>query len=192
MWKNIIGYEDLYQINELGQIKNKKEQIKKSNVTNSGYKVVDLYKNNVRHTLLLHRLVAQVFVPNPDNLEIVNHKDGNKLNNAASNLEWCDYSHNLNHARQNGLRPQEWQYQGKLSKEEVLEIPKLVEMGLSKIEIARILQVNKEIIRAIFDGRTYFNLGVDFTKLKPKRKSKWQQDIILPAKYLQYLQSLKK
>ena len=192
MWKDIIGYENLYQINELGQIKNKNGKIKSQNVINSGYLVVDLYKNNVRHTLLVHRLVAQTFVPNPDNLEIINHIDGDKTNNNSSNLEWCDYTTNLNHARNNNLRPKEWQYQGSLTKEEVLEIPKLVEWGLSKIEIARVLKVNVGIIKHIFNGKTYFDLGIDFTKLNHKKKNRWQEDIQLPKRYLEYLYSLKK
>lgn len=191
MWKDIIGYKGLYQINESGQIRNIKGNVKKQAVTNSGYLVVDLYKNNIRHTLLVHRLVAQVFIPNPDNLEIINHIDGNKLNNNSSNLEWCDYTTNLNHARKNNLRPKEWQYQGKLTKEEILEIPRLVELGLSKIEIARLLCVNIGIIKHIFEGKTYFDFGIDFTKLKPKKKTRWEEDKKLPEKYIKYLNSLK-
>lgn len=192
MWKDVIGYKDLYQINELGEIRSCRGNIKKQNVINSGYLVVDLYKNNVRHTLLVHRLVAQVFVPNPDNLEVVNHIDGNKLNNKASNLEWCDYTNNLNHARKSNLRPKEWQYQGKLTKKEILEIPRLVQWGLSKIEIARTLGVNIGIIKSIFDGNTYFDFGIDFTKLHPRKKNRWEEDKVLPQKYLDYLYSLKK
>lgn len=192
MWKDVIGYSNLYQINELGEIRSCKGNIKKQNVINSGYLVVDLYKNNIRHTLLVHRLVAQVFIPNPDNLEVVNHIDGNKLNNKASNLEWCDYTSNLNHARKNNLRPKEWQYQGKLTKEEVLEIPKLVEWGLSKAEIARTLGVNIGVIKHIFKGDTYFDLGIDFSKLKPKKKNKWEKNKVLPEKYMEHLYSLKK
>jgi hypothetical protein len=68
---------------------------------NSGYYTVYVDKSNK----LLHRLIAETFIPNPDNLPCVNHKDGNKLNNSVDNLEWVTYSENNIHARKMGLNP---------------------------------------------------------------------------------------
>lgn len=62
-----------------------------------GYKGVTLFKDGYRYYLAVHRLVAEAFIPNPTNLPLVNHKDENRANNAASNLEWCDQVYNSNY-----------------------------------------------------------------------------------------------
>ena len=72
-------------------------------VTNSGYRMVLLTVNGKRLYVNVHRLIAQSFVDNPFNHPIVNHNDGNKLNNNSRNLEWCTYKYNLEHARDNGM-----------------------------------------------------------------------------------------
>lgn len=107
IWKDVKGYEGLYQVSNFGEIKhlpydfrnisgthhiNERKLIPHTN--NNGYYMVDLYKNNKRKTLLLHRLVAQAFVENPNNYPIVNHKDNTPSNCNASNLEWCTLSYN--------------------------------------------------------------------------------------------------
>ena len=63
----------------------------------TGYFTVCLYKNKIHKYYLIHRLVAQAFIPNPDNLSEVNHKDEDKSNNRADNLEWCDHKYNMNY-----------------------------------------------------------------------------------------------
>lgn len=77
----------------MGRVKNKHGRILKPEIRN-GYYSVDLIKNGKRYKFRIHRLVAEAFVPNPDNLLIINHKDEDKLNNIASNLEWCDRKYN--------------------------------------------------------------------------------------------------
>ena len=105
-WKNIKGYEGLYQISNKGRVKslynknNKKEKILKPGERNE-YLCVSLYKNNKKNVYSIHRLVAQAFLPNPDNLPVVNHKDENKLNNNVENLEWCNYGYNINYGTRN-------------------------------------------------------------------------------------------
>lgn len=108
IWKDIKGFEGCYQISNKGRVKslgryvnakanNKqyiKEKIRKTNNTTAGYEYVVLTKTNVRKTLLVHRLVAEAFVENPENKTCVNHIDENKSNNSSTNLEWCDYSYN--------------------------------------------------------------------------------------------------
>lgn len=93
-----------YWINSDGVIHNGKKVLK-TYAINSGYLCIDLRNELGKTKFLLHRLIAEVFVPNPDNKPIVNHKDGNKLNNSADNLEWCTNSENLLHARETGLNP---------------------------------------------------------------------------------------
>ena len=95
LWKCIILDEipSDYFINMNGDIKNNNNKILKSSVVN-GYKIINL--NKIK-TLLIHRLVAIAFIPNPDNKPIVNHKDKNKLNNHISNLEWCTQKENMKH-----------------------------------------------------------------------------------------------
>lgn len=72
-------------------------------VNNKGYLCINLYKNSKVHKFQIHRLLAMAFIPNPNNLDIINHIDGNPLNNELSNLEWCTQSHNIKHAWDTGL-----------------------------------------------------------------------------------------
>ena len=78
-----------------------------------------------------------------------------------------------------------------LSIEEVREIPKLVEWGLSKSEIARTLKVPLGTIKSIFKGHTWFNIGINFKEMNVRRKNRWEEDKKLPVKYLEYLKELK-
>lgn len=103
MWKNIIGYEDLYKINEYGDIINSNGCIKKPYISNKGYKIIDLYKNGQSKKYLVHRLVAIHFVPNPNNEKIVLHLDNIKTNTYYKNLKWGSYSENNAQAIRDGL-----------------------------------------------------------------------------------------
>lgn len=87
----------LYQISNLGRIKNKHGRILKLILQRSGYYYIDLQ----RKRKLVHRLVAEAFIDNPNNLPEVNHKDEDKVNNDASNLEWCTSKYNSNYGTRN-------------------------------------------------------------------------------------------
>ena len=104
IWKPIKGFEPYYQISNLGQVSNYRK-ILKPFISNSGYKVIDLRVNGLRTKYLIHRLVAEHFLDNPNGYRYVNHIDGNKSNNVVSNLEWCTNSENILHARRTGLNP---------------------------------------------------------------------------------------
>ena len=104
IWHDIDGYEGLYQISNKGRVKSLKcgkERIRTPVITNDGYLNVILYKNTTAQHRLIHRLVAEVFIPNPENKPQVNHKDENKLNNCVNNLEWATAKENINHGTRN-------------------------------------------------------------------------------------------
>ena len=95
-WREVVGYEGLYQVSNLGQVRNKKGKILKQQIR-KGYCDVGLYKNGIKQPKIfkVHRLVAETFIPNPNNFPVINHKDENKQNNKQDNLEWCTQQYNL-------------------------------------------------------------------------------------------------
>ena len=111
-WKDVVGYEGLYQVSNLGRVKSLdrtllgknsieykvRGKIRKISCIGKGYQKIQLSKEGNSKNFLIHRLVAQAFIPNPENLPIVNHIDGNTHNNHVSNLEWVTQSENINHA----------------------------------------------------------------------------------------------
>ena len=103
-WKDIPNFNGLYQVSNNGNIKRTKDEyIFKKNKNSRGYRIITLTKDKKEYSLSVHRLVAEAFIPNPNNLPQINHKDGNKLNNKIENLEWCTQSENMKHAYKNKL-----------------------------------------------------------------------------------------
>ena len=97
-WKEIAGYEGLYEVSDKGRVKSLKygkEKILKPSNNPRGYLQVCLYKDGNRKQLLVHRLAAEAFIQNPNNLETVNHKDEDKTNNTVGNLEWMTLEDNI-------------------------------------------------------------------------------------------------
>lgn len=107
MWLKIARNNN-YSINENGEIRNDATgQIKHPTENKAnGYLVVDLYQNNKRTKVPVHRLVAETFIPNPENKPTVDHKDGNRKNNAISNLRWASYSEQNSRFSTKGVRSQ--------------------------------------------------------------------------------------
>ena len=120
IWKDIVGYEGLFKVSSIGRVKGinrlvyvtkengnhhyrlVKERIKTMSIGNSGYLYVKI--NNIEKRLFIsHRLVAQAFIPNPENLPCINHKNGIKTDNRVENLEWISYKNNSRHAIDTGL-----------------------------------------------------------------------------------------
>lgn len=110
IWKAISGFEGLYEVSDLGNVKRleiegktgtgnygRKERILSKHTNNKGYELVDLFKDGKVFQSLVHRLVALAFLENPDNMPEVNHKDENKRNNSSDNLEWCTHKYNMNY-----------------------------------------------------------------------------------------------
>ncbi len=114
IWKDIKSYEENYQVSNLSRIKSldvtyevklhnvnevtKKGKILKQNLKSNGYLYVTLYKGKRHRTVTVHRLVAEAFIPNPNNYKEVNHINGIKTDNRIENLEWCTRSENMKHA----------------------------------------------------------------------------------------------
>lgn len=97
-WKPVIGYEGLYEVSSTGEVRCRKSghyrPITKKFNRFTGYYAVDLRKGGECKTRTIHRIVAEAFLPNPDGLPYVNHKDEDKTNNSVENLEWCTQQYN--------------------------------------------------------------------------------------------------
>ena len=116
IWKDIIGYEGLYQISNCGNVKSllfgpknrnttkHKPQLLKQSLSSTGYSHVQLYKDGISKTINVHRMVAIAFLPNPDGKPEINHIDANRSNNNVNNLEWVTHIDNLKHAVKLGNR----------------------------------------------------------------------------------------
>ena len=104
IWKDIAGYEGLYQISNIGTVYSVRyKRFRKPKTDKCGYEVVGLCKDGKTRWFSIHRLVASALIPNPCGFPEVNHIDGNKQNNWVDNLEWCDHSANILHAYKTGL-----------------------------------------------------------------------------------------
>lgn len=104
MWKDVVGYEGLYTVNEFGDVKSTPRNGTKNGgkilnkcINSYGYVTANLTVKGKCKRVAVHRVVAEAFIPNPLNLPCVNHKDENKQNNHVENLEWCTYKYNSNY-----------------------------------------------------------------------------------------------
>lgn len=158
MWKPIKDWEELYSINELGEVKNNKtNKLIIGDVNNAGYFRVSLCdKSNSRSKRYFrHRLVAEHFIDNPNNLTEVNHIDGNKSHNYVDNLEWISRKDNERHSRRElgnkGYKPFKVIYED--GREKVYEF---------KSDLAEILGVTTASIKNYLHGKSkgYINYGI--------------------------------
>jgi NUMOD4 motif/HNH endonuclease len=167
-WKDIEGYEGLYQVSDLGRVKSlarvtrhgrkKQEIILRNILERNGYLTVELFKNSVGKKFGVHRLVAMVFISNPQSKREVNHLNGIKNNNFANNLEWSTSSENKLHAIATGLRisikgSDIWNC--KLTESDVLEIRKRLANGERTVDIANIYGVTTKVIGGIKRRQTW-------------------------------------
>lgn len=180
IWKDIEGYEGLYQVSTYGRVKclpkdvvstkhghirHYPERIAKT-FNRNGYLSVELSKNGKRKKFTVHRLVAVAFINNPVNKPQVNHIDGNKLNNSVSNLEWATPKENIDHAYENGLkvapegndhwsRTKRDRVSRKLTENDVREIKNRLKNGERQKDIAKDFNVFKSTISKINIGETW-------------------------------------
>jgi hypothetical protein len=165
IWKDISGYEGLYQVSNLGRIKSLnrinlaerklKGRIRKVFDIGDGYIQVVLRKNNKPKHLMVHRLVGIAFIKNPQNKPQINHIDSNKSNNIALNLEWCTASENQIHAIINGkVQLGEDRQNATISNEQARYIRTLNKNGLNCVEIGKKLNKTRFFIWDVLN-RTY-------------------------------------
>ena len=150
IWKDILGYKGHYQASNLGRIKSLKNRknngILSDKSGDARYLGTMLCKDGIRIRYSIHRLIAETFIPNPENKSQINHKDGNRYNNFVGNLEWVTASENGKHAYRNGLAKTikgEKHVNSKLKNDDVILIRKLYNMKLFKMEtIAHLFNIS--------------------------------------------------
>jgi hypothetical protein len=175
IWKAIEGYEGKYQVSNLGRVRSverkttlcnqhgefqRKEhgRIKSQGMNRKdGYRNVKLYRDGKMRTLYVHRLVAQAFIPNPDNLPEVNHKDEDTTNNRVDNLEWCSSKYNSNYGVGSLVRYQQKSYR----------VARIDKDGNILREYPSLLEAARQTGEAI---RTIRNQCTKKTKLKSESK----------------------
>lgn len=153
---DIIGYGGLYKISNYGNVYSLiSNKLIDNYINNKGYMPVCLYKNNIRQYIHRHRLVAVHFIDNLENLYCVNHKDGNKLNNHVSNLEWCTLEDNNVHAKETGLLNPSDNTTSKNNPERVREIRKRYSNGETARQIAESYNISMDSVRDIKNNKTW-------------------------------------
>lgn len=159
----------LYSATETGEIYSKKRATAKGGILKkvivNGYYRVEICINGKRSPHFVHRLVATAFIPNPNNYPLINHKDGNRLNNNVSNLEWCTASQNITHRFDvlNHSSPNR-----KLTKRQVFRI--LENPNISNTPLSKKLSIPRYTIEMIRAGKTYKNHVREFQELLNQSK----------------------
>lgn len=150
-WKDVAGYEGLYRVSTQGRVYSYYSEKVLDAVLSEGYPKVGLYKNGVLSRRYVHRLVATAFVPGSG--ECVNHKDGNRANNAHSNIEWCSRSYNNTHSyrvlghKPNGGPNGSRHLMAILNETQVRIIRRLVrDHGLTRVDVSRFFGVDQSTI----------------------------------------------
>lgn len=161
-WLSVKGYEGLYEVSDLGNVRRVGGKFLSPKPGKLGYKIVSLHMNGYSKKYLVHRLVAEAFIPNPEDKSYVNHLDGNKTNNRVDNLEWATPSENIQHAYDNGLRLPirgENNSQCKLTEEDIVWIKTHVIKGDKDFgckAIAKRFGVTEPHISSIVNGKKRF------------------------------------
>ena len=174
VWKDIKGYEGLYQVSNFGRVRSLdryveqmdrwgniasrlyKGKVLSQKISKSGYSQVQLFCARKRgKSAYVQRLVADAFVPNPDNFPEVNHIDENKSNNNSVNLEWCDRYYNTHYGTRNDkIRDYMRKTRAKISTKEVEKI-KLLSDNKSVREIAQMFGISYSQVRRILSGANW-------------------------------------
>jgi hypothetical protein len=162
-FRDIKGYEGLYQISNLGRVKSIKNNIfLKQALNTSRYYIVCLSKKGKKKTSLIHRLIAQCFVSNKNNKPVINHINMIRTDNSISNLEWCTHSENVNHSYRNNNSSRPFlkgvkHFKCKLSEQEVYCI-RYYKGKIPNVILSRLFKVSQQSITNIQHNRTWKHL----------------------------------
>jgi len=155
-WRKVVGYEGLYEVSDCGNLRNEKTGKGLLKRNSKGYLVIDLHKEGERKSFRVHRLVAQAFIKNPDNLSQVNHIDGRKMNNYRSNLEWNSPKQNIRHSVLTGTFPIGERNGGSVLKEvEVKQIRTLSRGGVNNKDLSKKFEVSRKTIFSVVHHLTW-------------------------------------
>lgn len=168
-WKDVVGYEGLYMVSDLGRVKSL-ERVSKHNyggfrkvpekILSQGKKrycnVVFSVEAN-RKTFLVHRLVGNAFIPNPENKPTINHKKGNRKDNRKTSLEWNTIKENANHSYDIGLSKthSEKHHSAKLKNSDIPNIIEKCKNGLTQREVSKLYNVSESTISVIMTKRKW-------------------------------------
>jgi hypothetical protein len=174
VWKDVVGWEGSYEISSFGRLRSKpflkrgcgrsgpftfwtKERILKPSLNADGYVIFRLQRDGVRESEGIHRLVAIAFLPNPDNLPEVNHKDSVRSNNHADNLEWVTSQQNARHAFDSGNRSnaRERHPRAVLNEDLVRNIRTMYAEGARVVDIARALGLQYWTVSRVVHNRNW-------------------------------------
>ena len=162
IWKDVQGYEGLYQVSNLGRVKSfqlGEGTLLNPSLARKGYLCVELRLSGKRKRFRIHRLVAMAFIPNIENKPEVNHINGIKTDNRIENLEWVTHLENISHAWNTGLgKAGEDHYQAAFTNEQVLYIRNNPD-NLTTSELGRKFEVDSWLISLVQTGKTYKNVG---------------------------------
>lgn len=152
IWKPVVGYENRYEVSNTGKVRSShfNEPIILSTIVFQGYEIVSLCNLNIKRNRRMHRLVAQAFIPNPENKPQVNHKDKNKLNNHVNNLEWATNQENVIHSvtMMNGVGPV---FMKNSNKKKPIYCPEDKAVHESIAAASRFYGVDKSVIKTYID-----------------------------------------
>lgn len=158
-WIENEEFEKLYKISESGEVFSvRSDRFLKGWLAKSGYPTVQLSNNGSKKSKLVHRLVAEAFIPNPENKPHINHIDGDKQNNNVENLEWCTQSENVKHSFALGLsssRRGTDNESSKLSEEEVIAIMNYKAQGKYPTEISRLIGLKVSTVENVYYGKSW-------------------------------------
>lgn len=189
MFYEILEFSGFYKISKNGDVASMQRngtindrRLIKPTIGTNGYMKVSFRCNGKRYTRNIHRLLAQTFIENKENLPCVNHIDGNKLNNSLLNLEWVSYSKNIQHAYDNGLtKAAKGESKSMLTNKDVLNIVKMKTNGGTLRAIAKEFGISASTVSGIVLGRTWSHLtGIEFNpnSFRGKKSSTGEKGIV--------------